>query len=52
MVIVDDDIAQPDLPQARGLAGTLFVHKIAGALAEEGADLDSRDPRRASASSA
>jgi dihydroxyacetone kinase len=41
MIIVDDDIAQPDLPQARGLAGTLFVHKIAGALAEEGADLDS-----------
>jgi dihydroxyacetone kinase len=40
MVIVDDDIAQPDLPQARGLAGTLFVHKIAGALAEEGADLE------------
>jgi len=40
MVIVDDDIALPDLPQARGLAGTLFVHKIAGALAEVGADLD------------
>ncbi len=41
MVIVDDDIALPDLPQARGLAGTLFVHKIAGALADQGADLDS-----------
>ncbi|MCK5790010.1 MAG: dihydroxyacetone kinase subunit DhaK, partial [Ketobacter sp.] len=40
MVIVDDDIALPDLPQARGIAGTLFVHKIAGALAEAGADLD------------
>jgi len=40
MVIVDDDIALPGLPQARGLAGTLFVHKIAGALAEAGADLD------------
>ena len=40
MVIVDDDIALPDLPQARGLAGTLFVHKIAGAMAEAGADLD------------
>ncbi len=36
MVIVDDDIALPDLPQARGVAGTLFVHKIAGALAEAG----------------
>ncbi|NUS68812.1 MAG: DAK2 domain-containing protein [Ensifer adhaerens] len=40
MVIVDDDIALPDLPQARGVAGTLFVHKIAGALAESGVDLD------------
>ena len=39
MVVVDDDIALPDLPQPRGLAGTLFVHKIAGALAEGGADL-------------
>ena len=39
MVIVDDDIALPDLPQARGLAGTLFVHKIAGHLAEAGHDL-------------
>ena len=40
MVVVDDDIALPELPQARGVAGTLFVHKIAGALAEQGADLD------------
>lgn len=40
MVIVDDDIALPDLPQARGVAGTLFVHKIAGAMADSGADLD------------
>ncbi len=40
MVIVDDDVALPDLPQARGVAGTLFVHKIAGALADQGADLD------------
>lgn len=40
MVIVDDDVALPDLPQPRGVAGTLFVHKIAGALAEKGADLD------------
>ena len=34
-VIVDDDIALLDLPQARGVAGTLFVHKIAGALSEK-----------------
>jgi len=40
MVIVNDDIALPDLPQARGVAGTLFVHKIAGHLAEQGADLE------------
>ena len=39
MVVVDDDIALPDLPQARGVAGTLFVHKIAGYLAEAGHDL-------------
>jgi dihydroxyacetone kinase len=40
MVVVDDDIALPDLPRPRGVAGTLFVHKIAGALAEQGADLE------------
>jgi dihydroxyacetone kinase len=40
MVIVDDDVALPHLPQPRGVAGTLFVHKIAGALADQGADLD------------
>lgn len=40
MVVVDDDVALPNLPQARGVAGTLFVHKIAGALAETGAALD------------
>lgn len=40
MVVVDDDVALPDLPQARGVAGTLFVHKIAGAMAEAGAPLD------------
>lgn len=39
MVIVNDDIALPALPQARGVAGTLFVHKIAGALSERGASL-------------
>ena len=39
MVVVDDDIALPELPRPRGIAGTLFVHKIAGALAEAGEDL-------------
>jgi ATP-dependent dihydroxyacetone kinase len=41
VVVVDDDIALPDLPQPRGVAGTLFVHKIAGAAAEAGENLDS-----------
>jgi ATP-dependent dihydroxyacetone kinase len=40
MIVVDDDVALPDLPQPRGVAGTLFVHKIAGALADQGADLE------------
>jgi dihydroxyacetone kinase len=40
MVVVDDDVALPHLPQARGVAGTLFIHKIAGALADQGADLN------------
>ncbi|WP_147114615.1 dihydroxyacetone kinase subunit DhaK [Tateyamaria sp. syn59] len=40
MVVVDDDIALPDLPQPRGVAGTLFVHKIAGAMAEAGKPLE------------
>jgi dihydroxyacetone kinase len=40
VVVVDDDIALPDLPQPRGVAGTLFVHKIAGAAAEAGENLE------------
>ena len=40
MVVVDDDVALPDLPQPRGVAGTLFVHKIAGAMADAGASLE------------
>jgi len=40
MVVVGDDIALPDLPQPRGVAGTLFVHKIAGHLAEQGESLE------------
>lgn len=40
MVVVDDDIALPHLPQPRGVAGTLFVHKICGAMAEAGATLE------------
>ncbi len=40
MVVVGDDIALPDQPQPRGVAGTLFVHKIAGHLAEQGESLE------------
>jgi dihydroxyacetone kinase len=39
-VLVADDISIPDAVHRRGVAGTLFVHKIAGYLAEQGADLD------------
>ncbi|MCW3465216.1 dihydroxyacetone kinase subunit DhaK [Chitinophaga nivalis] len=39
-VTVDDDIALGTAVKRRGLAGTLFVHKIAGQLAEAGYALD------------
>uniref|UniRef100_A0A7S3JST3 Dihydroxyacetone kinase n=1 Tax=Aureoumbra lagunensis TaxID=44058 RepID=A0A7S3JST3_9STRA len=38
-VYVSDDAALPNATQPRGLAGTIIVHKIAGAVAERGADL-------------
>lgn len=39
MVIVGDDVALPENPQPRGVAGTLLVHKVAGFVAERGDDL-------------
>ncbi len=39
VVIVRDDIALPDIPQPRGIAGVMFVEKVAGHYAEKGADL-------------
>lgn len=42
-VVVNDDVAVQDslyTTGRRGVAGTIFVHKIAGALAETGASLD------------
>ena len=42
-VVVNDDVAVQDslyTTGRRGVAGTVFVHKIAGALAERGASLD------------
>lgn len=40
VVTVADDIALPDAEHPRGLAGTVLVHKLAGHLAREGADVD------------
>jgi triose/dihydroxyacetone kinase / FAD-AMP lyase (cyclizing) len=40
MVIVADDVSIPGHRQPRGLAATLFVHKIAGHLAASGASLE------------
>lgn len=40
MVIVADDIAITNAPQPRGIAGTVFVHKVAGYLSEKGASLE------------
>jgi ATP-dependent dihydroxyacetone kinase len=50
-VLVADDVALPKSAQARGVAGTLFVHKIAGALAERGLPLEqiAETARRAAA---
>lgn len=39
-VTVDDDVALGPDVKKRGVAGTLFVHKVAGQLAEEGKLLD------------
>lgn len=42
MVVVRDDVAVPESTYStgrRGIAGTVFVHKIAGAKAEQGASL-------------
>lgn len=39
IVIVNDDIAIEDPDNRRGIAGTIFVHKIVGAAAEKGVSL-------------
>lgn len=39
VVTVADDVALPENPQPRGLAGTVLVHKVAGHHARAGADL-------------
>ncbi|WFF43202.1 DAK2 domain-containing protein [Salinicola endophyticus] len=45
MVIVGDDIALPDSPQPRGIAGTLIVHKLAGWLAAQQMPLETLSER-------
>jgi len=39
VVIAAEDIAIPDIAQPRGVAGALFIHKIAGHVAETGGSL-------------
>mgnify|MGYP002716734386 FL=1 len=39
-VIVNDDIAISDVEKRRGVAGTVFVHKYAGYLADQGLSLE------------
>ena len=40
MVVVSDDVSIAESAQPRGIAGTLFVHKVAGFLAESGENLE------------
>ena len=40
MVIVNDDISIEDSKKPRGIAGTVFVHKVAGYYAEQDASLE------------
>jgi len=40
MVIVNDDISIEDSKKPRGIAGTVFVHKVAGYYAQQGASLE------------
>lgn len=52
MVIVGDDIALPDNPRPRGIAGTIFVHKAAGHAAAAGLPLAEVKRRAADAAGA
>lgn len=40
LIVVGDDISIPTNPQPRGIAGTLFVQKVAGFVAENGGSLE------------
>jgi ATP-dependent dihydroxyacetone kinase len=39
VVVMRDDVSLPGLVQPRGIAGVMFIHKIAGYLAEKGENL-------------
>ncbi len=39
MIIVADDVSIPGAARPRGVAGTVFIHKIAGNMSDEGASL-------------
>jgi ATP-dependent dihydroxyacetone kinase len=39
VVVMRDDVSLPGLAQPRGIAGVMFIHKIAGHLAEKGESL-------------
>jgi triose/dihydroxyacetone kinase / FAD-AMP lyase (cyclizing) len=39
MIIVADDVSIPGAPRPRGVAGTVFIHKIAGQMSEDGGSL-------------
>src|SRR5690625_5824929 len=38
-VVVNDDVAVEEIPSRRGIAGTIFVHKMVGAKAAKGGSL-------------
>ncbi|TCM61823.1 dihydroxyacetone kinase [Acinetobacter calcoaceticus] len=40
MIIVNDDVALGVQPNSRGIAGTVLLHKVLGALAEQNTDLE------------
>jgi len=50
LLVVSDDVAIPDAKQPRGLAGTLFVLKVAGAAAAAGLGLEAVEAEAASVS--
>lgn len=43
LVVTDDIVSDPEPARRRGIAGDLFVFKVAGAAAEEGYDLDATE---------